>query len=126
LPEESSSSNCEDKTVSEEIESGADVDRVRPLEKTTVPNERKPFINKLQLLLKFGRPSAEDNVVEKGSAQASSDNKVGVVPPCSSPANASSNNSCSDINLVYGNIKKVMGTLKKIGQNMLENNDIRI
>lgn len=96
------------------------------MEKTTVPNERKPFINKLQWLLRFGRPSAEGNVVEKGNAQASSNNKVGAVPPCSSPADASSNNSCSDIYLAYGNNKKVMGTLNKIWQNMLENNDIRI
>ncbi|PWZ53983.1 TBC1 domain family member 5 A [Zea mays] len=121
LPDESSSCNCEDKTVSEAIESGANVGQARPLEKTMVPNERKPFINKLQWLLRFGRPSAEGNVVEKGSAQASSDDKHDVVPPCPSPADASSDNSCSGINLAYGDNKKVMGTLKNIGQNMLEN-----
>ncbi|CAD6245944.1 unnamed protein product [Miscanthus lutarioriparius] len=118
LPDESSSYNCEDKTVSEATESETNLDPVGPSERTTVSNERKPFINKLQWFLRFGRPPAEGNV-EKGSAEAS-DDKHDAVPPSSSPADVSSDNSRVCINLASGD-KKVMGTLKNIGQNMLEN-----
>ncbi|XP_066350946.1 uncharacterized protein [Miscanthus floridulus] len=119
LADESSSCNCEDKNVSEATESATNVDPVGPSERTTVSNERKPFINKLQLFLRFGRSSAEGNV-EKGSAEASND-KHDAVLPCSSAADVSSDNSRSGINLASGDNKKVMGTLKNIGQNMLEN-----
>jgi TBC1 domain family protein 5 len=119
LADESSNCNCEDKNVSEATESATNVDPVGSSERTTVSNERKPFINKLQWFLRFGRPSAEGNV-EKGSAEAS-DDKHGAVLPCSSAADVSSDNSRSGIHLASGDNKKVMGTLKNIGQNMLEN-----
>ncbi|CAO2207299.1 unnamed protein product [Urochloa humidicola] len=118
LQDESSSSICEDKTVSEAVTSEKDIDPVGPSERTAVSNERKPFINKLQWFLRFGRPSGEGNA-EKGTGEAS-DDKHGVVPPSASPSDVSSDSSCGGTNLSSGD-KKVMGTLKNIGQNMLEN-----
>jgi len=119
LPDESSSCNCEGKTVSEATTSETNVDPVGSSERATVSNERKPFINKLQWFLRFGRPSTEGNA-EKGIAQASNDKHDAVIP-CPSPADVSSDNSHGGINLASGDNKKVMGTLKNIGQNMLEN-----
>nr|CAB3502888.1 unnamed protein product [Digitaria exilis] len=118
LQDESFSTNCEDKTIPEAAKSEKDADPVGPSETTVVSNERKPFINKLQWFLRFGRPSGEGNL-EKGTDEAS-DDKHGIVPPSTAPPDVSSDSSCGGINLASGD-KKVMGTLKNIGQNMLEN-----
>ncbi|TKW11289.2 hypothetical protein SEVIR_6G220800v4 [Setaria viridis] len=118
LQDESSSSIYEDQIVSEVAASEKDADPVGPSEKTAVSNERKPFINKLQWFLRFGRPSGEGNV-EKSTGEVS-DDKHAVVPPSTSPPDVSSDSSRGGINLASGD-KKVMGTLKNIGQNMLEN-----
>ncbi|CAL4999768.1 unnamed protein product [Urochloa decumbens] len=127
LQDESSSSICENKTVSEAVSSEKvseavtsekDIDPVGPSERTAVSNERKPFINKLQWFLRFGRPSGEGNV-EKGTGEAS-DDKHGAVPPSAPPSDVSTDSSYGGTNLASGD-KKVMGTLKNIGQNMLEN-----
>ncbi|XP_062191492.1 uncharacterized protein LOC133895290 [Phragmites australis] len=118
LQDESSSCNCKDKTVLEAVASDKKSDPVGPSEKTVVSNERKPLISKLQWLLKLGRPSGEGNM-EKRNAETS-DDKHDVVPPCSSPSDVNSDNSRGSTNLASGD-KKVMGTLKNIGQNMLEN-----
>uniref|UniRef100_A0A0A9DJ25 Uncharacterized protein n=1 Tax=Arundo donax TaxID=35708 RepID=A0A0A9DJ25_ARUDO len=56
--------------------------------------------------------------MEKRSGETS-DDKHDAVPSCSLPSDASSDNSCGSTNLASGD--KVMGTLKNIGQNMLEN-----
>ncbi|KAF8653734.1 hypothetical protein HU200_061847 [Digitaria exilis] len=118
LQDESFSTNCEDKTIPEAAKSEKDADPVGPSETTVVSNERKPFINKLQWFLRFGRPSGEGNL-EKGTDEAS-DDKHGIVPPSTAPPDVSSDSSRGGINLASGD-KKVMGTLKNIGQNMLEN-----
>lgn len=118
LQDEPSSCNCEDKTASEATTSEKNPDPVEPSERIVSSNERKPFINKLPWFLRFGRPSGEGNL-EKGSAEAS-DDKHDTVPPGSSPPDVSSDNSRGGTNLTSGD-KKVMGTLKNIGQNMLEN-----
>lgn len=122
LQDESSGTNCEDKTISKAAKSEKDVDPVGPSERTVVSNERKPLINKLQWLLRFGRPSGEGNV-EKGAGEAS-DDKHGIVPPSTSPPDVSSDSSRGGTNLASGD-KKVMGTLKNIGQNMLENIQVK-
>ncbi|TVU05082.1 hypothetical protein EJB05_48233 [Eragrostis curvula] len=116
--DEPSNCNCEDKTVSESASSDKNSEPVGPSERTAVSNERKPFISKLQWLLKLGRPSGEGNT-DKGTCETSSD-KHDVVAPIPSPSDVSSDNSRSSINLAPGD-KKVVGTLKNIGQNMLEN-----
>jgi TBC1 domain family protein 5 len=118
LQDESSSSIYEDKIVSEAAASEKDADPVGPSEKTVVSNERKPFINKLQWFLRFGRPSGDGNA-EKSTGEAS-DDKHAAVPPNPCPPDVSSDSSRGGINLASGD-KKVMGTLKNIGQNMLEN-----
>ncbi|WVZ92139.1 hypothetical protein U9M48_038226 [Paspalum notatum var. saurae] len=117
--DESPSCNADDKTISEATASEKNVDPIGPSEGSTVSNERKPFINKLQWFLRLGRPSGEGNV-EKGGAEAS-DGKHDAVPATgSSPPDVSSDNSRGGMNLASGD-KKVLGTLKNIGQNMLEN-----
>ncbi|XP_062195381.1 uncharacterized protein LOC133898717 [Phragmites australis] len=116
--DESSSSNCEEKAVSEAAASDKNSEPVGPFERTAVSNERKPFISKLQWFLKLGRSSGESNI-EKSSGETS-DDKLDVVPPSSSPSDVSSDNSRGNNNLASGD-KKVMGTLQNIGQNMLEN-----
>jgi TBC1 domain family protein 5 len=118
LQDESFSGSCENKAALEAKTSEKNADPVGPSERSAVSNERKPFINKLQWFLRFGRPSGEGNV-EKGSVEAS-DDKHGVVPPSASPPDVSLDNSRGGVNLASGD-KKVMGTLKNIGQNMLEN-----
>ncbi|KAG2580041.1 hypothetical protein PVAP13_6NG299200 [Panicum virgatum] len=118
LQDESFSGSCENKVALEATTSEKNADPVGPSERSAVSNERKPFINKLQWFLRFGRPSGEGNV-EKGSDEAS-DDKHGVVPPSACPPDVSLDNSHGGVNLASGD-KKVMGTLKNIGQNMLEN-----
>ncbi|GJN15703.1 hypothetical protein PR202_gb02639 [Eleusine coracana subsp. coracana] len=116
--DETSSFNCDDKTVSGAAFSDKNSEPVGSSERTAVPDERKPFISKLQWLLKLGRPSGEGNT-DKGTGETSRD-KHDVVAPILSPSDVSSDNSHSGINLSSGD-KKVVGTLKNIGQNMLEN-----
>ncbi|KAG2585080.1 hypothetical protein PVAP13_6KG356200 [Panicum virgatum] len=118
LQDESFSGSCENKVALEATTSENNADPVGPSERSVVSNERKPFINKLQWFLRFGRPSGEGNV-EKGSVEIS-DDKHGVVPPSACPPDVSLDNSRGGVNLASGD-KKVMGTLKNIGQNMLEN-----
>jgi TBC1 domain family member 5 len=109
---------CDDKTVSEAAPSDENSEPAGPYETTVASNERKPFIGKLQWLLKFGRPSSEGNM-NKGDDEMLQDKHDGVapIPP---PLDVSSENSCSSINLASGG-KKAADTLKNIGQNMLEN-----
>ncbi|KAL6661119.1 hypothetical protein ACP70R_000503 [Stipagrostis hirtigluma subsp. patula] len=126
--DETTGFNCDDKTVSDAASSDRtsdpvassqkNSDPVASTEKTAVCNDRKPFISKLQWLLKLGRPSSEGNM-EKASGETL-DDKHDAVPPCSAPSDVSSDNSHGSIKLASGD-KKVKGTLKNIGQNMLEN-----
>jgi TBC1 domain family member 5 len=116
--DEISNINCDDKTISEAAPSDKNSEPAGPSETTTASNERKPFISKLQWLLKFGRPSGEGNM-DKGNNEISRD-KHDVVAPIPPPSDVSSENSCSSINLASGD-KKAADTLKNIGQNMLEN-----
>ncbi|CAM0911951.1 unnamed protein product [Alopecurus aequalis] len=117
LQDESSSCNCDNKTVqdSEAATSDKTADPDDSSERAVVSNERKPFISKFQWLLKLGRPSGEGSS-EKGSSETS-DAKDGVDVPCSDP---NSNNSHGNVKLAAGD-KKVIGTFKNLGQSMLEN-----
>ncbi|KAL6900768.1 hypothetical protein ACP4OV_005444 [Aristida adscensionis] len=117
LRDETSSCNCDDKTVSEGTSTDKSSDPVATSEKAVVHNDRKPFISKLQWLLKLGRPSGESNT-EKVRGETS-DDKRDLVPPCPSPSDVSLDDSHGSIKLASGD--KVTGTLKNIGQNMLEN-----
>ncbi|KAF0898082.1 hypothetical protein E2562_001748 [Oryza meyeriana var. granulata] len=113
---------CNDnKTVqdSEAAPSDNSPDRDATSERAVVSNERKPFISKFQWLLKLGRPSGENNM-EKSSGETSSADKQDVDPSYSSPSDGNSSNSRCSVKLAPGD-KKVMGTLKNLGQNMLEN-----
>ncbi|KAG8047889.1 hypothetical protein GUJ93_ZPchr0008g12669 [Zizania palustris] len=119
LKDESSNCNDDGKTIqdSEAAFSDKSPDQDRTSERAVVSNERKPFISKLQWLLKLGRPSVEGNM-EKSSGETS-DDKQGVDASHFSP-DGNSNNSRGSVKLISGD-KKVMGTLKNLGQNMLEN-----
>jgi TBC1 domain family protein 5 len=117
LQDESSSCNCDGKTV-QDSEATASDKTVEPDEssgKAVISNERKPFISKLQWLLKLGRPSGEGSI-EKGSGETS-DGKDGGDASCS---DVNSNNSRGNTKLASGD-KKVVGTFKNLGQSMLEN-----
>jgi TBC1 domain family member 5 len=120
--DETSNFNCDDKTASEAASSDKNSEPIGLSETTVASNERKSFISRLQWLLKFGRPSGEGNM-NKGNGETSGDkHDVARIPP---PSDVSSKNSCSSINLASGD-KKVVGTLKNIGQNMLENIQVKI
>ncbi|KAL5231526.1 hypothetical protein ABZP36_030302 [Zizania latifolia] len=120
LKDDSSDSNDDSKTIqdSEAASSDTSPDQDGIAERAVVSNERKPFISKLQWLLKLGRPSVEGNM-EKSSGETS-DDKQGVDTSCSSLSDGNSNNSRGTVKMASGD-KKVMGTLKNLGQNMLEN-----
>ncbi|XP_006660287.1 LOW QUALITY PROTEIN: TBC1 domain family member 5 homolog A [Oryza brachyantha] len=120
LKDEPSSCNDDNKTIhdSEAASSDKSPDRDGTSEKAVVSNERKPLIAKFQWLLKLGRPQVEGNM-EKSSGETLGD-KQDVDTSCSSPLDGNSNNSRGSGKLAPGD-KKVVGTLKNIGQNMLEN-----
>uniref|UniRef100_A0A0D9X9T4 Rab-GAP TBC domain-containing protein n=1 Tax=Leersia perrieri TaxID=77586 RepID=A0A0D9X9T4_9ORYZ len=120
LKDEPSSCNDDSKSVqdSEAASSDKTPDRDGISERVVVSNERKPFISKFQWLLKLGKPPVEGNM-EKSSGETSAD-KQDVDPSYSSPSDGNSNNSRGNAKLASGD-KKVMGTLKNLGQNMLEN-----
>uniref|UniRef100_A0A0E0AXP8 Rab-GAP TBC domain-containing protein n=1 Tax=Oryza glumipatula TaxID=40148 RepID=A0A0E0AXP8_9ORYZ len=119
LKDEPSSSNDDNKTIqdSEAASSDKSPDRNGTSERAVVSNERKPFISKFQWLLKLGRPSVEGNM-EKSSGETSADKQDG--DTSCSPSDGNSNNSRGSVKLASGD-KKVMGSLKNLGQNMLEN-----
>jgi TBC1 domain family protein 5 len=117
LQDESSSCNCDGKTV-QNSEAAASDKTAEPDESSGRPvisNERKPFISRFQWLLKLGRPSGEGSI-EKGSGETS-DGKDGGDASCS---DVNSNNSHGNTKLASGE-KKVVGTFKNLGQSMLEN-----
>jgi len=117
LPDESSSCNCDSKTVQESEAATSDKteDPDGSSERAAVSNERRPFVSKFQWLLKLGRPSGEGSF-EKGSSETS-DAKDGVD---ASYSDANSNNPPGNIKLAAGD-KNVIGTFKNLGQSMLEN-----
>ncbi|XP_020080520.1 TBC1 domain family member 5 homolog A isoform X2 [Ananas comosus] len=93
------------------------------LEKSASLKEKKPLSSKLQWLWKFGRASGEANTEKGGAEDSEKQSSVnnGKDSSCCSAPNGTCNSCEATSRRVDVGDTKVMGTLKNLGQSMLEN-----
>ncbi|XP_072974100.1 uncharacterized protein [Typha angustifolia] len=117
--EESCSHSCDNYVVPDiKTTSSVKTDPDGSLEKTAASKERKSLSGKFQWLWKLGKGSAEGNM-EKESQPPATRNTIKDVS-CTLASDGCCD-SCGVSRRIDASDKKVMGTLKNLGQSMLEN-----